>query len=187
MLGQQLKPQSGRSQIEHSYKADSSLSDEGEEYSLQLFDFIASRRRQDRERLEKEGESARPFTVWTSPRRRCVETAAPFQNAGYRVKMHNKLTELNPGVIDGMTPEEIQARFPDEYKRSLEAPFAHRYPRGESYHDLCVRIEPFIFELERDRSDILLIGHASVLRAIYSYLRGLAPSDSPSVDLRRGE
>lgn len=113
--------------------------------------------------------------------------------------MHSKLIELNPGVVDGMTQEEIRAQYPEDYRRSLEAPFAHRYPRGESYHDLCVRrsmrvsqltcpgIEPFIFELERDRSDILLIGHASVLRACYSYLRGLAPSDSPSVDLRRGD
>lgn len=74
-----------------------------------------------------------------------------------------------------MSTEEIKAMYPDEYERALREPFSHRYPRAESYHDLSVRLEPVIFNLERDRHDILVIAHASVLRCLFSYLKGLNP------------
>lgn len=74
--------------------------------------------------------------------------------------------------------------YPDEWERFLADPYAHRAPRAESYHDLSsrvllgvlgsnalmlpVRIEPCIFELERVRDDLLIIGHASVIRCLVS-------------------
>ena len=38
-----------------------------------------------------------------------------------------------------MTPAEIAKAYPDEYTRAQKEPYKHRYPRGESYHDLSVR------------------------------------------------
>lgn len=57
------------------------------------------RRRAERERLGAEGEDERPFTIWSSARRRCSETCLPFRDAGYRVKELSQLSEINPGVI----------------------------------------------------------------------------------------
>jgi 6-phosphofructo-2-kinase/fructose-2,6-biphosphatase 4 len=76
-------------------------------------------------------------------------------------------------------------RYPDEWERFLADPYAHRAPRAESYHDLSgmspcfpnpflsvefllisVRLEPIIFELERVQEDMLVIGHASVIRCL---------------------
>jgi len=94
-----LMRQSGRSEIEHSYKADSSLSDEGVEYAQQLYEFIMRRRRAERERLAADGEDERPLTIWSSARRRCAETCLPFRDAGYRVKELSQISEINPGVI----------------------------------------------------------------------------------------
>lgn len=74
-----------------------------------------------------------------------------------------------------MTPEEIQEAYPEEYERAQKDRFSHRYPRAESYHDLSVRLEPVIFNLEREQNDVLIIGHASVLRCLFAYLKGLAP------------
>jgi 6-phosphofructo-2-kinase/fructose-2,6-biphosphatase 4 len=62
-----------------------------------------------------------------------------------------------------------------------------RYPRAESYHDLSVRLEPVIFNLERHQGDLLIIGHASVLRCLFSYLKGLSPQDIPAIDIQRGD
>jgi 6-phosphofructo-2-kinase/fructose-2,6-biphosphatase 4 len=114
--------QSGQSQIEHSFKADSRLSDDGREYARQLKEFIVARRITSvAERRSKEGKSDEgernltvrrraqdlPFRnkaraqVWTSARRRCVETTEPFRDAGIRVKTLSQLSEINPGVIDG--------------------------------------------------------------------------------------
>jgi broad specificity phosphatase PhoE len=61
----------------------------------------------------------------------------------------SQMNEINPGVIDGMTIAEIQEAYPEEYERALREPYSHRYPRAESYHDLSIRLEPVILELER--------------------------------------
>lgn len=103
--------------------------------------------------------------------------------------------ELNPGVIDSLTPEEIEEKYPEEVRKMQKDPYGHRFPRGESYHDLSVRfviysgsvrsktmailanrfeltrLEPVILELEREPADVLLIAHASVIRCFLAYLQ----------------
>jgi len=174
---------SGPSRIEHLYKADSELSPLGEEYAERLCKFLRQRRRV----VKREGEQENRLTVWTSSRRRCIQTSAPMVKAGYKVLVRSQMNEINPGVIDGMSVAEIKEKYPEEYKKSLTEPYAHRYPRAESYHDLSVRLEPIIFEVERDRSDLFIIGHASVIRCLFAYLKGLPPHDIPLVSIRRGQ
>ncbi|MBW0487427.1 hypothetical protein O181_027142 [Austropuccinia psidii MF-1] len=174
---------SGPSRIEHLYKADSELSPLGAEYAERLCRFLRHQRRT----MRREGEKENRLTVWTSTRRRCIQTSAPMARAGYKVLMRSQMNEINPGVIDGMSTTEIKEKYPDEYKKSLTEPYAHRYPRAESYHDLSVRLEPIIFEVERDRSDLFIIGHASVIRCLFAYLKGLPPHDIPLISIRRGQ
>lgn len=45
--------------------------------------------------------------------------------------------EINPGVWDGMTPDQVRKYYPDEWERFVRDPYAYRAPRAESYHDLC--------------------------------------------------
>ncbi len=120
----------------------------------------------------------------TSP---ILHTAYPLAEAGYKVIERSQLSEMNPGVVDGMTVDEVKRRFPDEYERKLREPYSHRFPRAESYHDLSVRLEPIIFELERTRNDVLIIGQSSVLRCLIAYLQGLQPHEIPSIQVREGQ
>jgi 6-phosphofructo-2-kinase / fructose-2,6-biphosphatase 4 len=46
------------------------------------------------------------------------------------------MSEINPGVWDGLSTEEAKDLYPDEWERFLTDPYAHRAPRAESYHDL---------------------------------------------------
>lgn len=62
-----------------------------------------------------------------------------MEELGYKVIERQQMYELNPGVIDGLTPEQIREVFPEEAKNHELHPYSHRYPRGESYHDLSVR------------------------------------------------
>lgn len=125
--------------------------------------------------------------MWTSQRRRCLSTCKPLADLGYKVSERQQMHELNPGVIDGLTQDEIKERFPQEFQRAQGDQYSHRYPRAESYHDLSVRLEPVILELERERQDVVVIGHASVIRCLLAYLQGLAPSSIPSLQIRRGD
>jgi len=97
------------------------------------------------------------------------------------------MSEINPGVWDGLSSQEAMELYPDEWERFLVDPYAHRAPRAESYHDLSVRLESCIFELERVRDDLLIIGHASVIRCLLAYLVGLPPNEVPAVEIARGD
>ena len=68
------------------------------------------------------------------------------------------LNELDSGVCDDMTYEDIIQQMPGEYSRRDADKFHYRYPRGESYEDLVARLEPVIMEMERQDS-LLIIGN----------------------------
>lgn len=101
--------------------------------------------------------------------------------------MSRKPKLTRSGVWDGLSSQEAQELYPDEWERFLGDPYAHRAPRAESYHDLSVRLEPVIFELERCQDDLLIIGHASVIRCLLAYLVGLPPSEVPAIEIARGD
>ena len=56
-------------------------------------------------------------------------------------------------------------------------------PGGESYQDVIQRLEPVIFELERERAPVLLIGHQAVLRALYAYMMDRPAAECPFVSV----
>jgi broad specificity phosphatase PhoE len=45
------------------------------------------------------------------------------------------------------------------------------YPRGESYSDVTKRLEPVIFELERQTQPVLVVAHRAVLRCLLGYFQ----------------
>lgn len=67
-----------------------------------------------------------------------------------------------------MTYEEIQRKFPEDFKARDQNKFFYRYPRGESYEDLVARLEPVIMELER-QGNVLVVSHQAVLRCLLAY------------------
>lgn len=60
-------------------------------------------------------------------------------------------------------------------------------PYFQSYHDLAVRLEPIILELEREQNDLLIIAHESVLRVLYAYLMHCSTMDIPKLKFPRDE
>lgn len=97
------------------------------------------------------------------------------------------MSQLNPGVCDTLSERAMRREFPEEVEKHEADPYHHRYPRAESYHDLAVRLEPIILELEREQNDLLIIAHESVLRVLYGYLMACNAADIPSLKFPRNE
>ncbi len=195
----------GEALVEHLYKADADLSSLGWDYADELAHSMLNLRRKkaglpplprptgdndDPGKAERDAfleQDSKLFEVWTSQRRRSSHTAYPLAETGYKVIERSQLSEMNPGVVDGMSVDDVKQHYADEYERKLREPYSHRFPRAESYHDLSVRLEPIIFELERTRNDVLIIGQSSVLRCLIAYLQGLQPHEIPSIQVREGQ
>jgi broad specificity phosphatase PhoE/predicted kinase len=146
---------------------DSALSEQGSRYAVSLADFL---------RVEVPPE--RSLTVWTSSLRRTIDTARWIARDHRPWKV---LDEIDAGVCDGMTYEEIASRLPAEASMRKADKFRYRYPQGESYEDVIARLEPAIIEIERQRGPVLVIAHQAVLRALYAYFLEVPPETCPTL------
>ncbi len=136
---------------------DSSLTPAGRAFAKALAGWVSGR---------FPGESP---VVWTSTLQRTRQTAAPL---GAPARQWGALDEINGGVCEGLTYEEIRARHPAEFEARQADKLRYRYPRGESYLDLIERLHPVIIELERIRRPILVVAHQAVVRCLYAYFSG---------------
>eukprot|EP00245_Coleochaete_scutata_P008226 TRINITY_DN2467_c0_g2_i1.p1 TRINITY_DN2467_c0_g2~~TRINITY_DN2467_c0_g2_i1.p1 ORF type:complete len:414 (-),score=88.17 TRINITY_DN2467_c0_g2_i1:55-1113(-) len=148
---------------------DPGLSDNGEEYAMKLSDFVEKR-------LKNEAGS-----VWTSTLQRTIITARHIH--GFPKVQWRALDEINAGVCDGMTYQEIKDDMPEEYQARKLDKLRYRYPRGESYLDVIQRLEPVIIELERQRAPVVVIAHQAVLRALYAYFMDKPLKEVPHIEM----
>ncbi|KAJ3415760.1 Fructose-2,6-bisphosphatase [Chytridiales sp. JEL 0842] len=131
------------------------------------------------ELLKEKLGSGTNLTVWTSTLRRTIQTAS---NLPYPQLQWKALDELDSGVCDGLTYEEIEERFPEDFEERDNDKYNYRYKGGESYADLVRRLEPVTLELERHHEknhSILIIGHQAVLRALYAYFLNYSHDELP--------
>ena len=141
------------------------LSERGREYAQSLVEFFAATKP---ERME----------AWTSSLDRSISTAEPLPVTKL---IRRALDEIDAGVCDSMTYREIRETMPVEYRARAADKFRYRYPDGESYIDVIQRLEPVIFDLERQKAPVLVVAHHAIARALYAYLMGRPQEDTPHV------
>ncbi|KAK5584745.1 hypothetical protein RB653_006362 [Dictyostelium firmibasis] len=154
---------------------DSDLTERGDNYAHQLAVWISewcSKVRAD----GYDGE----VVVWTSSLKRAIRTAQYISQP--KVVMR-ALDEIDAGICDGMTYDEIQEKMPDERAARDSDKLQYRYPRGESYEDVIQRLEPLLLELERTKSPVLIVSHQATLRCLYSYLKGRVKEECPFINI----
>jgi 6-phosphofructo-2-kinase len=128
------------------------------------------------------------FCVWTSMLKRSIQSAQHFCDEDYEVKQMRMLDELNAGIMEGLTYDEIRTKYAEEYLRRRRDKLAYRYPGpgGEGYLDVINRIRPVIVELERMTDHCLLVTHRSVARVLLAYFQGLKREDVADLDCPLG-
>ena len=168
---------------------DSPLSPAGEEYARALAEFAAETICKD-----ENGANVRA-RLWTSSLKRTIMTAKYIPHPKLVQKdglgewvqmaprMMRNLDEIYAGVCDGMTYQEIESTYPEEYAMRKEDKLGYRYPRGESYLDVISRLDPLVHELESYSEPVLIVGHQGVLRLIYAYFTGKPRESCPRLSI----
>ncbi|PVH94715.1 bifunctional 6-phosphofructo-2-kinase/fructose-2,6-bisphosphate 2-phosphatase [Periconia macrospinosa] len=134
------------------------------------------------------GYEPKSFCVWSSMLKRSVQSAQYFCEEEYDLKQMRMLDELNAGMMEGLTYEEIKTQYKEEFDRRRADKISYRYPGpgGEGYLDIIQRIRPIIFELERMTDHCLLVTHRSVARVLLAYFQGLKREDVADLDCPLG-
>lgn len=123
------------------------------------------------------------LTVWTSTLRRTIQTARHLvSETGYDTLEWKALDELDSGVCDGLTYEEIAQLYPEDFQARDDDKYNYRYRGGESYRDVVIRLEPIIMELERSEN-VVIVTHQAVLRCIYAYFLNMSQEQSPWMEV----
>ena len=132
--------------------------------------------------------SPKSFSIWTSMLKRSIQTAKYFDEDDFDVKQMKMLDELNAGIMEGMTYEEIKFRYNAEYELRKRDKLHYRYPGagGEGYLDIINRLRAVIVEVERMTDHVLLVGHRSVARILLAYFQGLKREDVADLDVPLG-
>lgn len=126
--------QAGTTLEEESYKADASLSPQGVDYAKRMTETLLQHREEERKSLIKKGapdDSLKPLIVWTSTRRRTVETASHLAAREYKIRQRSQMSQLNPGVCEKKSEKRIKEEYPDEVAKHDQDPYHHRFPRAE--------------------------------------------------------
>ncbi|KAF4520929.1 hypothetical protein B566_EDAN008904 [Ephemera danica] len=145
---------------------DSDLSPRGKQYANALSAYIAS-------------QNIPHLRVWTSWLKRTIQTVSGIPAPQERWKA---LNEIDAGICEEMTYEEIQSKFPEDFSARDQNKFTYRYPRGESYEDLVARLEPVIMELER-QGNVLVVSHQAVIRCLLAYFTDKSSDELPYLEV----
>ncbi|MBB6395940.1 broad specificity phosphatase PhoE [Actinomadura coerulea] len=120
--------------------------------------------------LEGLPEDERPTTVIASPYVRALDTArialAETSFAAPRIKVDERIRDREQGVLQGLTPRGVRARFPGEADRLRHlGKFYHRPPGGESWADLALRLRSFYRDLEAGAPGgrALVVAHDAII------------------------
>jgi broad specificity phosphatase PhoE len=147
---------------------DSPLGARGKEFANRLRRFVEER------------EGTEGVDVWTSTLWRTIETVEPLTQAP---RVWRALDEVDAGVCDGLTYDQIRQQMPEEFAARQADKFRYRYPRGESYEDVIQRLDPVVIELERKRRPVLVVAHQAVLRALYAYFMHVPPEQCTALPM----
>ena len=107
--------------------------------------------------------------VLSSPLSRALDTARVF--ADNPIVVHEGLKEMNFGIFEGMTYEEISEKYPTEVAQWKETTRDYVFPEGESlrafYHKI-VKVYQEVLETHQVEN-LLIVAHSGVIRSILAH------------------
>ena len=124
--------------------------------------------------------------IFTSSKKRTMETAESI-----RVRQNNcaviplaEFDEIDGGICEGMSYDEIRQRMPNIYQERKEDKYNYVYPSGEGYASMKERIDRGIKKalyLSSNSYNIMIVGHRAANRMILSHFLYRRTEDVPFI------
>jgi broad specificity phosphatase PhoE len=114
--------------------------------------------------------------IVASPLSRARRSAAPaVETTGLPLRIDDRLVEIDFGEAEGLTPDELIERFPEEWAAFTRAPASNPFPGGETGRAGIARAVPVFDELVEEFPDgrVLVVGHATLIRLLFCELAGM--------------
>lgn len=111
--------------------------------------------------------------IFSSPLKRARDTADIIaKNVGSPpLYLEDRIKEINFGLFEGLTYEEIQRRYKEETIRWERETENYCFPKGESIHDFYGRISDFMKDLEKmDYKKTVLVTHGGCIKCMLSFV-----------------
>jgi glucosyl-3-phosphoglycerate phosphatase len=112
--------------------------------------------------------SLQPRFVWSSPLSRARDTAAELATlTGLQVRQDQRLQEINVGERQGLTLDELRARFPEVYRAFVAGEELPRATGGEVEPEVADRVSAAMFDAvdALEQGDIgVLVSHGVAIR-----------------------
>jgi broad specificity phosphatase PhoE len=114
----------------------------------------------------------------SSPLARALETAGIIRSelgrSGLPIETDRRLREISFGAWEGLTVDEIKARYADDWQRRVADKWNHAPPGGESYAMLARRVGTWLGEAQGAQ---LVVTHGAVDRIVRGLYAGLSTAD----------
>jgi broad specificity phosphatase PhoE/predicted kinase len=157
--------------LENRIGGDSDLTDNGREQAKSLAEYFRKRRI--------------PL-IFTSQKKRTIQTARQIMKMQHdsTVIRLAEFNEIDAGICECMTYEEIRTKMPDVYRARKKDKYNYEYPGGEGYVTMLKRIYRGIKKalyLSNPSDNIMIIGHRAANRMILSHFLYRRKEDIPYV------
>ena len=117
-----------------------------------------------------------PFTLYSSPLGRAMETARTIANALRRpVTVLDELAEVDCGDIEGLTVAEMRRKYPKLAREWMEDAATARPPGGETMVEVQTRTWRAVdrLRLRHNGETVVAVSHGFAILAIVSTLLGM--------------
>jgi probable phosphoglycerate mutase len=111
-------------------------------------------------------------TLYSSDLGRAVQTAQEIANVtGHSIVTDPRLRERHLGIFQGLSGQEIQARFPEEYRFHRTLGPTYVIPEGESVEQQVARNIEYLNELAEKHlgEAIVVVTHGGVLSGLFRH------------------
>ncbi|MDZ7760595.1 MAG: 6-phosphofructo-2-kinase/fructose-2,6-bisphosphatase [Desulfovermiculus sp.] len=151
---------------------DAPLTEKGQEQALRLSNTFES--------------TPLPY-IFCSQKQRTWHTAKPIcdkQSCGCTLIQLEEFNEIDAGICEEMTYEQIKTQKPDVYYERLMDKYNYVYPQGEGYVSMRTRIDRGVKKalfLSGNADNIVIVGHRAVNRMILAHFLYRRIEDVPYI------